>query len=106
MFLQAVADHPWAGPGLTQSYSGLRPREFNLVAQPLVLERKLVERAKIPALTQAPRRFGLTPAGAAELGRSFSRAQMGDALLRALTLDVARSLLTEWIAEVQMLWSL
>jgi hypothetical protein len=108
MFLHAVADHPWAGPGLIQSYSGLREREFASVAQPLALERGLVERVAIPAEGRAPRRFGLTPAGAAELGlkREASGSFLRDALLRALNLDVARLLLTEWIAEVEMIWSL
>jgi hypothetical protein len=106
MFLHAVADHPWAGPGLIQSYSGLREREFASVAQPLALERGLVERVALPAEGRAPRRFGLTPTGAAKLGLNFLGSFLRDALLRALNLDVARFLLTEWIAEVEMIWSL
>lgn len=99
MFLTAIADHPWAAAGLLQSYSGLTDWEIEKRYQPLALERGLVERADIPAPQRAPRRFGLTPLGASVIGRSWSRAHLGEALLRAVTLDAARLLLTEWVGE-------
>jgi hypothetical protein len=107
LFLGAVGDHPWATMGLILSYSGLLDWEVEKRYQGLALERGLIERAEIPAIQRAPRRFGLTSAGAALIGRTWSRAQMWDALLRAVSLDAARLLLTEWVGQTRsMVWSL
>jgi hypothetical protein len=110
MFLEAVGDHPWAGLPLIQAYGGLRVWEIDDVAHPLA-EKKygLVEQAQVstPSGRVPPRRFGLTPAGAAAIGRRFSRPFMGHALLSALKLDSGRQLLTESVGEAQsMVWSL
>lgn len=107
LFLKAVGDHPWATMGLILSYSGLLDWEVEKRYQQLALDRGLVERADVPALKRAPRRFGLTPMGAAALGRPWLCAQMGDTLLRAVALDVTRLLLTEWVGETNgMVWAM
>src|SRR5262245_62392891 len=99
LFLKAVGDHPWATMGLILSYSGLLDWEVKRHYQLQALEQSLVERANIPALKRAPRRFGLTPSGAAALGRTWSRAQMWDALMRAREVDAARFMLSVRVVE-------
>lgn len=106
LFLKAVGDHPWATMGLLLSYSGLLDWEVEKHYQPLALQSYLLERATIPAPKRAPRRFGLTPVGAAALGRSWSRASLWEALMRVRILDAARLLLAEWVGEAnEMIWS-
>ncbi len=109
MFLEAVADHPWASLSLIRAYSGLYAWEIDDVAQPLAEKRGWIEQGRIatPAGRVPPRRFGLTPAGAAAIGRPFNRPFMGQVLLSALKLDSGRRLLTEFVGEVEcMPWSL
>jgi hypothetical protein len=109
MFLEAVGDHPWARLDIVQSYSGLRAWEINDIAQPLAEKHGLIEQGRIASVSgrHPPRRFGLTPAGAAAIGQHFHRPFMGQAFLSALKLDIVRRLLTEFVGEVKStIWSL
>ncbi len=105
MFLKAAMDHPWADVRLIQSCTGLSEWETKATYS-LALKRGLVERAEIPATRQPPRRFGPTPAGSAAVGQKVTRGFLSDTLLSALKLDRARSLLTGWISELVIVWSL
>jgi hypothetical protein len=104
MFLKAVGDHPWADVRLIQSCTGLSEWEMK-AASSLALERRLVERVERPSTGRPPRRFGLTPTGAV-VGQTLTRGFLSDTLLGALRLDLARSLLTRWIGELVVVWSL
>lgn len=108
MFLRAIDDHPWARLNLIQAYSGLLDWEINLHYQKPAEKCGWIENGPIPSPNgHAPRRFGLTPAGAAAIGRRWSLAESRDAFLRALHLDNARQLLAEWVGQTRaMLWSL
>ncbi len=106
MFLQAVSDHPWAGPATLQACGGLRARELHLTGE-AALRKKLVESARLPAAHNPPRRFALLPAGAALLGEPPAALDnLREALLRAYLLDQARRLLQEWTVRPGLLWAL
>ena len=90
LFLRAVANHPWARTPFLAGVSGLRPFELRAAAR-LAVAGQLVERTVVPGLAGASARYGLTPAGASPIGATWSRARLGQALLRALSLDAART---------------
>jgi hypothetical protein len=106
MFLGAVGDHPWAGPATLQACGGLRARELQLTGE-AALRKKLVESVRLPAAHNPPRRFALSPAGAAALGEPTPALDdLRDALLRASLLDQARRLLQEWTVRPGVRWAL
>lgn len=105
MLLKAVGDHPWADHRWIQAYSGLSEWEM-LVTQSMAKEQGLIEDVLIPSARRAPCRLGLTPAGAAKIGRRVTRGFLSEVLLCALKLDPARSLLTEWVGKCVVIWSL
>jgi hypothetical protein len=104
MLLRAVACHPWARAAFLQSVSGLRADEFSATAQQ-ALAAGFIERGDIAATARAPRRFGLTPTGAAQTGEAFSLAWQRRVYLQAMKLDAARSLLHHWLNHYGIVWA-
>lgn len=108
MFLRAVSDHPWAGPGLLQAYGGLTTREMSAIRSSVAKNGPAgFETRQVRLSQKSPLRYAVKAHTAIDLGDPpLPKRALQDALFRVRELDVARLLLAEWCLGYGADWAL